>query len=217
MKTLIFGDVHGNSIALKKLLSIEKDNVDAYICHGDIVNYGPSSEECLDIILGLPNCRVLKGNHEQYYIDNLYPGKHPVAKAFFEFCYPRFNTSKINDLKSFKESTSLGIYKVKHTIDDEYIFLDTPLDHKTFNHSYIIGHSHQQYRRQIGDFELINTGSLGQNRSFINKSEYLIHDSDNHNIELKSFLFDFDALIKQMENLNYPDICINYYKSKNVI
>lgn len=217
MKILIFGDIHGNLIALEKMLAIEKNNVDAFICHGDIVNYAPFSEECLDLITSLPNCQCLKGNHETYFIEGVYPGVHPVAKAFFDFCYPKFNPKKIEVLNTFKEEVSAGEYNVKHTLESKYIFQDTVINEINIKKPHIIGHSHQQYTRTHNTHKLINTGSLGQNREHINKSDYVILNTLKNTVELKSFSFPIDKLIHEMERLNYPEICLNYYKEKNRI
>ncbi len=217
MRVLIFGDVHGNLLALEKMLAIEKNEVDRFVCHGDILNYGPFSEECLDLLTSLPNCELLKGNHEAYFEKGMYPGDHPIAKAFFEFCYPRFNQNKINTIQNFAKSVRIGDNMVQHTLGERYIFQDTPLDDIIIDQDYIIGHSHQQYERFQNDKRLVNTGSLGQNRAFINKSDYLILDTATNSIQFKSFIFSFDNLINEMKNQKYPDICLNYYRYKKQV
>ena len=49
MKIGIFSDIHGNLIALEKVLKDEKD-LEEYIILGDVVNYGPWSNECVQIL-----------------------------------------------------------------------------------------------------------------------------------------------------------------------
>lgn len=65
------------------------------------------------------------------------------------------------------------------------------------------------------NFNLINTGSLGQNRSFINQSCYVKMNTETNKIELKSFIHDVDKVINHMKSKKYPEICINYYLSKS--
>ena len=63
---------------------------------------------------------------------------------------------------------------ITHNLKDKaYIFIDTNV--KVQENS-IIGHSHRQYFRKINDKLLINPGSVGQNRKFINLSNYIIWD-----------------------------------------
>ena len=50
MIVTVFGDVHGNLIALEKLFEIEKGTTDLFISHGDIVNYGPWTNECIALL-----------------------------------------------------------------------------------------------------------------------------------------------------------------------
>ncbi len=63
----------------------------------------------------------------------------------------------------------------------------------------------------------MNTGSLGQNRKYINLSDYIIYDSASGAIELKHFVFDVSILINKMKTLQYPKICIEYYEEKTTI
>jgi len=64
---------------------------------------------------------------------------------------------------------------------------------------------------------LYNTGSLGQNRSLLDIANYLIVDTIRNTVELKSFIFDIKKVISKMEELKYPLMCLNYYRSKNTV
>ncbi|WP_202924428.1 metallophosphoesterase family protein [Flavobacterium phycosphaerae] len=82
MKIIIFGDVHGNLVALEELFRLEKTESDAFICHGDVVNYGPWTNDCIQYLKEISNVTLLKGNHEKYFIDGLYDGTNEIAQAF---------------------------------------------------------------------------------------------------------------------------------------
>ena len=73
----------------------------------------------------------------------------------------------------------------------------------------ILAHSHQQYIRYINNFLLLNPGSLGQNRKFINMSNYIIWDTETCEFELKYLHFSIDLLINEMKSKNFPQICVN--------
>ena len=173
MVIAIFGDVHGNLIALEKLFKLEKESTDLFISHGDVVNYGPWSNECVQFLNDQINCKVLKGNHEKFYLEGSYGGANIIAKTFFEHCIDKFNPELLSILNEYDEKMILNNYTIQHTINDSYIFSDTKLDSTMLDSNFIIGHSHQQYRRSVGNNLLINTGSIGQNRQYLNQSCYI--------------------------------------------
>lgn len=215
MEVVVFGDVHGNLIALEQLFKLEANNADLFISHGDIVNYGPWSNECVQLLESISNCVLLKGNHEENFIKGEYEGKNEIANAFFNFCFPNFNPKLIDDIDKYKNHYILNDYLIQHTINNQYVFLDTNLENIEVESNLIFGHSHQQFKRKKEEFNLINTGSLGQNRSNINQSCYIKLNTETNEIELKFFIHDIDKVINQMKNDKYPEICINYYLSKN--
>lgn len=84
MKYAIFSDIHGNLEALDVMLVLcREENVDHYVCLGDVVGYNANPKECLDIVRGLPNLTIVKGNHDEYASngDNEMEGFNPHAKA----------------------------------------------------------------------------------------------------------------------------------------
>ena len=61
---------------------------------------------------------------------------------------------------------------------------------------------------------LINPGSVGQNRYFINVINYIIYETENDSIQYISKIYNVDLLINEMKIRNYPNICLNYYLNK---
>lgn len=213
MKYLIFGDVHGNLPALEKLLEIEKNNYDFLISHGDVVNYGPWSNECVQLLNQIPAVVLLQGNHEANYLKGVYTGQNEVAQAFFQFCYPQFK--EFNIIKKYEREVKVKNFQIRHTINNSYIFPDSDLSLLDLQDNYIIGHSHYQFDRSYKGKRIINTGSVGQNRKIINVAEYIIYDTHKNEIELKSFVFDIELVITEMRSEGYPEICVDYYTKKN--
>jgi len=213
----VFGDVHGNLIALEQLFKIEKSRTDLFICHGDVVNYGPWTNECVNYLNDIKNVKLLKGNHEEYFISGNYPGENIIAKSFFNYCFLRFELNLIGILKSYEEIIKIKEYTIKHTIGNQYIFKDTDISDIIVDNNYIIGHSHQQYYREKDNFKIYNTGSLGQNRKFINQSCYVQINTETQTVELKNFIHDIEKVINEMKERKYPQLCIDYYLSKDKI
>ena len=210
----VFGDVHGNLIALEKLFELEQDKTDLFVCHGDVVNYGPWTNESVDFLDTINNVKLLKGNHENYYLDGLYDGQNKVAKTFFNFCYGKFNRNLTHIISEYEDQILIPDFTIQHTIGNQYIFEDTDINDLEINSNFIFGHSHQQFERSKDNFKLYNTGSIGQNRALINLSCYLNVDTEKKTVVLKNFVHDINKVINQMEFEKYPQICVDYYKSK---
>ena len=208
MKILIYSDVHGNLPAFEKMLKKE-GSCDGYICLGDLVNYAPWSNECVDLAISLPNSVLIMGNHEEAFINGFYPGTNPLVQDFFKMTFPSFQKKEV--IASFVSESKLDTFICKHTINNSYIFPDTQV---VLDNNYIIGHSHHQFQYNKNNFTLYNSGSVGQNRKYINEINYLIYDYDLKIITMKSITYNIDFLVKEMIHLSYPSDCINYYRNK---
>jgi predicted phosphodiesterase len=64
MRYGLISDIHGNLAALRAAVAFLADaGVDAYLCPGDIVGYGPQPNECVEILASLP-VYCVAGNHD---------------------------------------------------------------------------------------------------------------------------------------------------------
>lgn len=208
MKAAVFSDIHGNLPALEKMLA-DAGRVDKYICLGDIVNYGPWSNECVDLVFSLPDCTVIEGNHETYFSSNTYGGSANVARTFFDVCRPAFD--RCEKIVGLPKKLEWQGYTFAHTIEDRNIYPDTPL---SLDANYVIGHSHHQFKTENNGFVLYNSGSVGQNRRYINVINYLIFDTVEQAVELRSARYNEMLVINEMRRAGYPRECIDYYNNK---
>ncbi len=207
MRTLIYSDVHGNLPAFESMLQ----NVgvcERYICLGDLVNYGPWSNECVDLAMSLPNSILLMGNHEEAFIQGFYPGSNELVKAFFSVTFPYFKRKK--EISSFIAQTSVDSFTCRHSILNNYIYPDTAV---TIDRNYIIGHSHYQFEYNNNGYTLYNAGSVGQNRKHINVCNYLIH-TEGLGFALGKLIYSIDIFIQELEKKKYLKQCIEYYRNK---
>jgi hypothetical protein len=207
MRFLIFSDVHGNLPAFEKMLAAEK-GIDLYISLGDVVNYGPWSNECVDLLESLPSIKLL-GNHEEYFLNGCYPGESELVQLFFKICSDDF--TRKDRIEKYGLFYDIGSYRCQHTIMGSYIFPSTVIE---VIGNYFIGHSHYQFKRKTDEYEVVNVGSVGQNRSEINVINYAIYNVDNNAIDLKSQIYDIDLIVSKMKSLQYPLDCVNYYLDK---
>ncbi|MHC4947727.1 MAG: metallophosphoesterase family protein [Planctomycetota bacterium] len=65
----IISDIHGNLHALEAVLRrMATLELDALVCLGDIVGYGPAPDSCLDLIV--KHCEIIvQGNHDEAVVD----------------------------------------------------------------------------------------------------------------------------------------------------
>lgn len=211
MRLLIFGDVHGNLIALEKMLSKFSGDVDKLICHGDVVNYGPWSNECVQLLESI-DCTCLLGNHEEAFLRGSYKGSNLVEK-FFNHTFPDFD--QFSSLKKYDKSLKIENYLIKHTINNSYYYPDTDISLLTLGAHTIIGHSHYPFIKQNGrGFYLVNTGSVGQNRKSLSIINCAIVDTVKNEIVIESIEYNPAPVISEMKKQNYPRECLNYYLSK---
>jgi len=212
MKLLIFGDIHGNLVALEKMLNAEKGQYDIMVCHGDVVNYGPWSNECVELLNNI-NCPCTIGNHEEAFLAGDYTGKNLLVKRFFSQTYKSFNNLDI--ISNYTKQIIIEDFKITHTVNDSYYFPDSNLSTLKLEMNTIIGHSHYPFIRNDSVKNLfINTGSVGQNRKNLSIINYLILDTITKKAEIKNLEYEPKFLISEMKAQNYPIECIAYYNSK---
>jgi predicted phosphodiesterase len=60
----VLSDVHGNLHAFQAVVNhLRRVGVDAWLCAGDLVGYGPHPNECVERVAGLGGI-VVAGNHD---------------------------------------------------------------------------------------------------------------------------------------------------------
>jgi predicted phosphodiesterase len=209
LKYLVISDIHGNLPALEAVLKISKGDYDAIINLGDVVNYGPWSNECVQLLDCQPNCISLLGNHEEYFLKGAYKNPGKVSEVFFEFCYPSFTA--FDSIKQYKTHYQKGDVKFIHTIRGEYIFKDSLVN---TTEELCLGHSHQQFCNTLNKHKIYNPGSVGQNRAWINAIEFAFFEEQTSTFEFKQITYNVNSVIKEMESRNYPQVCIDYYRNK---
>ncbi len=207
MKILILSDIHANYPALKSVLD-EECGYDLLLFLGDVVDYGPNPEECLDFIKNNADYCVL-GNHDN-------------AMAYNTDCH---------SMGSFREF-SIETRKWHRTLltDDDISFLrNMPLTNKAYieGESYfmahaspqgdiakylssdemtkelddirteyiLVGHTHIQYQKEVTDSLIINPGSVGLARDG-SKACYAVYE--NNIFSLKKIDYDVDKTISDL-------------------
>lgn len=67
----VITDIHGNLAALNAVLALlDKEGCEEIIHTGDVVDIGPHSRECLELLLSRKDVTCLLGNHDRDFADN---------------------------------------------------------------------------------------------------------------------------------------------------
>jgi len=208
LKVAFLSDIHGNLPALEIAIK-DVGEVDGYFVLGDVVNYGPWSNECVEMLEDLQNCKKIRGNHEHYFITGQCDSDNYLANEFFNHCYSDF--IEVSAIQKYEIESQFEDFTCIHTLEDGYIFQDTDIN---LDENFIIGHSHRQFKIDNNGYLLINPGSVGQNREFINEINFMVYDTISCDIDFRSVLYDVNIVIDQMKNMDYPKICLDYYINK---
>jgi putative phosphoesterase len=183
MKIAALGDIHGNYQALITVLDHVDDwKPDLILVLGDIVNRGPRSKECLDLIQDRsvnPTWHVIKGNHEGYVLNYEDPdycrqGVEFDLKQVIHWTYESLTRNDLDVLKHLPteikiDLSDLGLVHAYHasTIGDRIgIYPNTP-DSKLAGliseeaRLFLVGHTHQPLMRFYDTTLVINTGAVG--------------------------------------------------------
>lgn len=151
MKIGIISDIHANLEALEAVFEAFSD-ADAFFCLGDVVGYGPSPNECCDIIRGR-NIPTLLGNH-----DAALAGKmgvewfNPAARDSVEWTDKILTSENRDFLKNLPLTYRSCDFVAAHSsldCPDEFSYIRTPWDSVSCmdgmppNAVCFIGHTHR--------------------------------------------------------------------------
>lgn len=209
MKYGIFSDIHGNLEALGKAFDFYKNqNIDDFICLGDIVGYGANPVECLNLIKKI-NPKIIAGNHDWASVEkfNLNYFNWQAKEAIL------WTQKKINK-NNWKYLKSLPLRYKKNNFYCVHGDLEQPREFHYIINSYqaqinfslldkqicFIGHSHLAgaFCQDKGEIQylrknkikiaknkkyIINVGSIGQPRDGDPRSSLCIYDTEKQLIE----------------------------------
>jgi len=199
----IFGDVHGNLIALETFVAATRGRVSGYVNLGDTVGYGPWPDACVARVRALCGTAkgMIEGNHERLHLgaDDL-ARQTPLVQRFYAHAPSRCRD--LTPITGLPLLFDLTRYRCQHAAPEP-----------PARRRYLVGHSHRQGpdpRRP----DIINVGSIGQCRSAINRVEWAEMDLASHDITLHSIPYPVDALMDALRAHHYPAECIDYYARK---
>ena len=193
MIIIIFSDLHANLEALSALQRAESQP-DAILFLGDVVNFGPDPQRCLDWVRSNVTAAV-RGNHDQAVAVGGDAGVNPALLE--EFRVMRDYTRSVLSAADRAWLGSLPLGQTLHLDGKDFHLVHAmPSDPLTKRLSLVtarqqdleseldrlsprpnvllVGHTHLPGMRKVGDTYIVNPGSLGQPRNGIPDATYAV-------------------------------------------
>jgi putative phosphoesterase len=217
MKLLLISDIHANYEALRTVLKIPHDRA---ICLGDIVDYGPDPDKCIDLLRekAIP---TIRGNHDNAVAFKAdcqcgYKYKH-LSIATREYTWEILDRSRIEYLQKLPlliieeiDGKKLYLTHASPRSIFEYIKPETPDEEiqkmideamESVEGKFLaVGHSHIPMNRKLGNMTIINPGSVGQPRDGDTRASCAIFDTENGKTEFLRLDYDIDAVCAKIED-----------------
>lgn len=186
MKLAVLADIHGNYPALQTVLAdIEKWRPDAVVVGGDIINRGPRSVACMQLIqdkVDTVGWQLVRGNHEDYVTAFLKPDPDWATLQFdiYRCSYWTYQQFE-GDVALFTEMPdSVTIPspqgEVAHIVHgsprgirdgifprttDQELRHKIQLPHQPAPPLLCVGHTHVPLIRWLDDTQVVNVGAVG--------------------------------------------------------
>jgi len=182
MKVAVLSDIHGNLPALRAVVAdIDHWQPDLVVVDGDIINRGPRSGDCLEVVLERQTAdgwQLLRGNHEEFVLDCADPGRPRAGPAFEMTRFAHFALAQVADyvpslrtmpdvferagpdgdllrvVHASMRSNRDGVYPM--TTDEELRRQIAPAPAV-----FVTGHTHRPLVRHIDHSMVVNIGSVG--------------------------------------------------------
>ncbi len=230
----IISDIHGNAAALKAVLAKGRElGVDEFCCLGDVVGYGASMKECVDLVRN--NCRyVIQGNHDLNILNGPAENMRPEAKEAIEYAHSILDQSDLDFLAGLPHPlkvanrfllthgalTGQADYILKQSDAQKNIAL-LEQDYPGINVMFF-GHTHLPMVLTASaaktDFTqggmvninpaktyLVNPGSAGQPRDKTPEACFCIYDTDDSQIIYVRVPYDFRPEQKKIMDAGLPE------------
>lgn len=212
-------DIHGNLIALQKVLQkVQQESVAGIIMLGDLIDYGPSSNEVIELLSQIPDDLVycnIWGNHEYAVMKNDF-SKFSTDRGKINARYTKNHlTDKSIEYISMMTRSGEKEFEINGkkclaihgSLDDKYWKSIEPMNvHGDYSeYDYVFsGHSHREHFFSIyykcNNLEMrnekrtvfINPGSIGQPRNHNSATNYVLLDAADGSIEFGNILYDVE-------------------------
>lgn len=236
MRVAIISDIHGNLDAFGQVLNdIDTSGIDAVVCLGDNVGYGPEPEQVIRQVRARKIPCVM-GNHERAVSDRAHLNWfNPSARISLQKTITMLSEESINYINGMKSSLVVYQSRFVHGFppDSTDIYLFQVPNH-TLNQTFkemkerlcFVGHTHElkligfdgkvsqriPLKKEIvthldNDRKyIINVGSVGQPRDGNNNAKYVIWNTSEDSLEVRFVPYDIAAVVGKILAAGLPKV-----------
>jgi predicted phosphodiesterase len=226
MKTIAFGDIHGNEPALEVCWEqAEKEGYDWIVHTGDVVGYGPFPNECVRFVRER-NIAGARGNFDENVgwdgddsgARDADRAERALAEASFEWTCRQVHLKEkrwLADLPFEVRGDGGGLrIAVFHAGPiDLYSSLRQDMPEPRF-HEYgeaaradilVLGHVHHPYHRTVDGRHFVNAGSVGRPRDGNPQTGYAVIESDGEvRVTFRRFPYDVGRTVSAIKERMAP-------------
>lgn len=217
MRIVIFSDVHGNVIALEAVLAEIRRAAapDALFVAGDLVLLGPRPAEALALLRSIDGARFVKGNTDQYLIDN---SSDQSAVAFARERLSAEEITFVRDLPFEQRLEAapghelLVVHANPRNLEDAIKpdgadALIRPLLRGVTAEVVAFGHYHVPFVRALDQWTLVDVASVGMPRDGDQRAVYVVltWEGGAWQIEHRRVPFDIEAVARDYTTVGYPN------------
>jgi predicted phosphodiesterase len=237
MRLAVFSDIHANLEALQSFIDhAHQQNIDRYMCLGDIVGYGADPSPCIALVRTLRNIAFVQGNHDAAISWDSSPySMSSNARASIMWTMEQITTSDKEFLRRLPLTFNLNNLFFSHA---------NPYNPKAWryvnNRKYamrsfrgcsekmlFVGHTHSPLvitRKNLfqldlhspeipvtlkvhpGKRQIFNCGSIGQPRTGNTGLNYLVYDTEKETITYFNVAYDHKQAGKKILAAGLPPI-----------
>jgi predicted phosphodiesterase len=238
MRYGVLADIHGNLHALESaLLTLEREGVDALICAGDLVGYGPLPDECVELVVAR-GVTCVAGNHDLIAIGRLSDDRCPRrARESLRWTREVLTDATVEYLMTLPLRTIVaGRVVVAHgSLDDPEEYVTRPnqaadqlrllSERYADARALVLGHAHRpRIFDAAGRVTTISTdkaislvtkdsfvftpGSVGQSSERDARARFAVLDVERQLVTFHAVPYDVDACVAELRRKGLPpDAC----------
>lgn len=182
---------------------------------GDVLGYYYHADEIIDV-LKENNVICLLGNHDKMFLELLY-GKRNEEQLIQK--YGNSYRNIVNQIKKGNVEFLKGL-ELSYVLDVDFckmgffhggpqdplnmrIYPDTEIEQcsEFDNYDFVfVGHTHHKMIKKVGNCEIVNPGSLGQQRDGKGCS-YIIFDTQPKSVQFYTIVFDREKLVTEINRM----------------
>ena len=203
----VLSDIHGNAVALQAVLA-DIERVDALVCAGDVVGYGPSPGQCVSMIRDRDIPTVV-GNHD-WAVMNGQPyesGDRYACETLPDDAIGWLCTLPVSQ-RLFDDRLKLVHVHPDPDRRDPGIRIEPPDFQPEFlgdERVLVLGHTHIQHAEVYDNGTVVNPGSVGQPRDGNPDAAYAIVNMSDHSVELHRVSYDISRVQARIRDTGIDD------------